>query len=108
MARKTKYEMKCERMVELGHTPEQMTLRQINDALLDANDPLADPIQGKPLYEEPRKDEKVKSKPARKPRKKKTDAQRAKAKATVERLVSQSRKETVDEFVKLIEKGGLN
>ena len=108
MARKTKYEMKCERMVELGHAPEQMTLRQINDTLLDANDPLADPIQGKPLYEEPRKDEKVKSKPARKPRKKKTDAQRAKAKATVERLVSQSRKETVDEFVKLIEKGGLN
>lgn len=40
--------------------------------------------------------------------KKKTAAQRAKAKATVERLVGQSRKETVDEFVKLIENGGLN
>ena len=41
-------------------------------------------------------------------RKKKTEAQREKAKATVERLVSQSRKETVDEFVKLIESDGLN
>ncbi len=110
MARKTRYDEMCERLGQLGHDPHRMTLRQMNDALLAAGDPLGTKVEGNPLVEEKEEAEKPAENKGKgkRMRKQKTEAQRAKAKATVERLVAQSRKETVDEFVRLIEGSGLN